>query len=253
MRARWYRPKHWIALCVPLAVSGVLTSCGLADELPPVATPTIKPGANLFVNPGFEDAREPWRVLDQPGWQPFEVSDTVSYSGSHSASLSLADRDSAIGTSITGAIQEVRPAAFPEFLSGYYRVDEWEPNATFQYLQFVAVVNGGDFGDDLATHQIRFPLAGIDRAPFTLSNAQFLFLSRDAPDLGEWIYFGYPIGHAFQQKWGRVPAGFESIEFFFEVRYDGKTAEQPVSTAQVYFDDLYVGPQLDNPNRPLED
>ena len=236
-----------------LALSAFLTSCGLLEELPPLATPTPAADTNLLANPGFEDGREPWHVLDQPGWQAFEVSDAVSHSGSHSLLLTLQSGADATGTHIAGAIQEVTPAEFPEFVSGFYRVDDWQPNATFQYLQFVAVVRGADFGDAFPLHEIRFPIAGIEHEPFTLSNAQFLFLNRDAPKIGEWTYFSYPISYAFQHKWGRVPETVESIEFFFEVRYDGKTAEQGVSAAQVYFDDLYVGPQIGNPNRPPDD
>ena len=73
-------------------------------------------------------------------------------------------------------MQEVKAPLFPEFASGFYRVNAWQPAATFQYMQFVVIVRGGDFGDDIALHEIRFPIAGIDHEPFMLSNAHFVFL-----------------------------------------------------------------------------
>ncbi len=238
-----------MALLAALAAAPLIAGCGLLDELPPIPTPTPS-AANLLQNPGFENGADPWFALQQDTWRPFEISDSVARTGEHSLGLDLQGEDDAIATRIVGAIQPISATVFPEYVSGFYRVDDWQPQATFQYLQFVIVVRGGDFGDDFGIHEMRFPIAGIDREPFLLSNARFLFLSREAPKLRKWVYFGYPVRQAFATRLGRVPERWDSIEAFFEVRYDGKTAEQPATSARVYFDDLYAGPLLDNPNHP---
>ena len=236
-------------LLASLALAPLVAACGLFDELPPVPTPTPT-AANIIQNPGFESGSDPWRALDQPTWRPYGISDSVARSGTHSLELSLRGEAGELNTRITGAMQPVAAPLFPEYVSGFYRVDDWEPAATFQYMQFVVVVRGADFGDGAPVHEVRFPIAGIEREPFTLSNARFLFLSRNPPVKGQWTYFGYPVKQAFQTRLGKVPERWDSIELFFEVRYDGKAAEQGVTSAHVYYDDLYAGPQIDNPNRP---
>jgi len=40
--------------------------------------------------------------------------------------------------------------------------------------------------------------------------------------------------------------------FFFEVRHDDKAAGSGEVKADVFYDDLYVGPAAANPNRPEE-
>lgn len=238
-----------MALFASLLLVPALSGCGLFEELPPLPTPTPSPD-NLVQNASFETGREPWFIQEQPTWRDFEVSETVARTGERSLSLSLKGEESDVNTRVVGAVQRISPPVFPEFLSGFYKVDEWTPNATFQYLQFVVVVRGGNFGDQFPLHEIRFPIAGIDREPFQIANARFIFLSRAQPEMGAWTYFGYPIRQAFASRWGKVPETFESIEMFFEVRYDGKTVEQGETSAQVYFDDLYMGPMVSNPNRP---
>ena len=228
------------------------TGCGLVEESDPRprATPAAD-DANLFENGGFENGEAPWRWLDtHEQWRRFAISDEEAHSGAYSVKLDVAGSEGEEGSRITGTIQTVETDAFPEFLSGYYRVQEWRPEASFQYLQFVVVVRGGDFGDDLDLHEVRFPIAGIDHEPFRPANAWFVFLRRGQPSLREWTYFGYPIRRAFEVRWGRAPTTWDGLEFFFEARYDGKTAEQAATSASVYFDDLYLGPQMSNPNRP---
>jgi hypothetical protein len=241
-----------MALLAALVAAPLGVGCGLFEELPPLATPTPS-AANLIQNPGFENGTEPWFALQQDSWRPFEITDAVAHGGERSLSLELRGEDADINTRIVGAIQPINTTVFPEYVSGFYRVDDWNANASFQYLQFVVVVRGGDFADQFGIHEVRFPIAGIDREPFFLSNARFLFLSRDEPKIGKWVYFGYPLRQAFSSRLGHVPTQWESIEAFFEVRYDGKLAEQPATGAHVYFDDLYAGPLLDNPNHPNDD
>lgn len=247
---RW-RCRRWqVALGVAaLAFALAASACGLLEDLPPVPTPTPV-ASNLFVNPGFEEGDAGWSHRVQPEWSAFAISDGFARTGKRALDLQLHGGPQDVGTHIVGGTQIVGTDAIPEFVSGYYYVDAWAPTASFQYLQMVISVKGADFDDDYQYHEIRVPIAGIDREPFLLSNARFQFLSRAAPKLRKWTYFSYPVRDAMQTLLGRVPATFESLEMFFEVRYDGKTAEQGETSAHVYYDDLYIGTQAGNPNRP---
>lgn len=248
--ARWITHSSRLALSAcALALAAMLAGCGLFEDLPPLATPTPEM-SNIVTNPGFEEGGTGWSYRQQPEWHAFGVSDGFARTGSRALELWLRDNASLERTRITGATQILATQEIPEFLSGYYYVDEWQPTATFQYLQMVLSVKGADFEDEFEFHEIRVPLGGIDREPFLLSNARFSFLNRDQPKLREWTYFSFPVRDAFQTVLGRVPAAFESLEVFFEVRYDDKTPAQGETRAHVYYDDLYIGTQAGNPNRP---
>ncbi len=227
--------------------AATFAGCGITKAPTAVSTPPPVT-ANLLSNPGFEQGDLSWQFKDQPEWSAFSIGDT-GRTGVHSLHLQLHGDDAATGTHIAGALTTITPKDFPDYVSGFYRVDDWHPSTTFQYLQFVVAVHG-DFGGGSAIQEMRFPIAGIDREPFMLSNARFLFLSRGAPALRQWTYFGYPLKQAFASRLGAVPTTWTSIDIFFEVRYDGKTADQPATSADVSFDDLYAGPQISNPNHP---
>jgi hypothetical protein len=233
-----------------LASAALLAGCGLLDAPPPGPAPSPGPSVNVVSNGGFEDGDAPWAYKQSPNWNAFAISDTVAHSGNHSLELNLRGDDAASGGNIVGAYAALNATEFPEYLSGYYRVDSWNPHAGFQYLQFVVIVRGGDFGSEFDVIEIRFALAGINREPFNISNARFIFLSRDQPKLHQWVYFGYPLRQAFATRIGKVPTQWDSIEVFLEVRYDGKTAGSGESSADAYFDDIYAGPQALNPNHP---
>jgi hypothetical protein len=216
-----------------------------------IASPT--PGLNLLRDPGLEGPiSDAWTSRDQPDWQPFAISDAVARNGTKSLRLELHGEDSATGSRIAGAVQGVQTAEFPEFLSGYYRAESWREGAPFQYLQFVIVVRGSDLGTGFQVDELRFPIAGLRQNPAEVENARVQFISRAEPALGEWTYFAYPVRHAFAQHFGRAPLQWQSIELALEVRYDAKLAGTEAE-ADVYFDDLYLGPQAFNPNRPGDD
>jgi hypothetical protein len=222
-------------------------ACGLFDAPPPA--PTAAPStANFLKNGGLSQA-EGWSARNDPAWSPFTISDSIGHSGMHSLALRLRGDESATGTHIAGAMQTLTPAAFPEYVSGFYRVDEWNATAPFQYLEVAVRVNGGDFPDGGTVHEVRLALAGASRDPEQPWNARYVFLSRNAPVQGRWIYFGYSLRHAFASRMGHLPEKWDSIDISFEARYDGKTAGAATS-ADVYYDDLYAGPQVSNPNRP---
>jgi hypothetical protein len=221
-------------------------------EAPPPA-PTPRPSAaNLFINPGFEDGSQPWISPQQADWSPFSVSDSKAHDGTHSMRAQLEGDPNLAAKRSAGGSQEVRTGDFPEFVSGFYRVDSWQPRARFQYVEFVVRVRGGDFDDDVPTHEVRFLIGGTASDPPGAPGISLIYLSRGAPALGRWTYFSYPVKRAFESRFGEAPTHWDGMEVSFDVRYDGLTATEPYPAADVYFDDLYIGVQAGNPNRPPE-
>ena len=204
--------------------------------------------SNLLANPGFEEGKEPWYSMETSGWgEPFEVSDTVAHSGQYSAHLSLRPPPQPNEHEVLGAVQSLKPSSFPEFLSGFYRVEGWKEGTEFQYLQFVVIAilpeNAGNI-------QIRYLLAGTATEPFEISNAKFVFLSKEEPKIGEWVRFERNIADDFQQLWGQAPEKVQELRVFFEARYDSPTAIKPDIGGDVYYDDLYVGSKAEAPTYP---
>lgn len=207
--------------------------CGEGPQPPP-------PTDNVFANPGFEDGGAPWCFLKPPA---FIVSEDVAHSGSTSARLPFRADESEEGNKIAYLVQEIKMEELPEVLSGYYRVENWSKGTEKQYLQFVVIVWGADNAPSgFQNHQIRYLLAGIDSPPFAIANAQFVFVSRDDPPVGEWVRFERNLREDFENLWGAVPQGFEYIRVLFEVRYDDKAVGEGPLGADVYYDDLYLGP-----------
>ncbi len=131
---------------------------------------------------------------------------------------------------------------FPEFLSGFYRVDAWPGDGA--YLRFTVYAPTGAFE---AAPEIWFIIAGSAPAPSETSLAPTVFLSRAAPVIGEWTYFAYPLRQAFLDNVAAIPATWASIQVSVELRSGADGAE-----ATAYFDDIYLGTQIGNPNRPKE-
>ena len=205
-------------------------------------------GPNLLANPGFEEGKNPWYSMETSGWgAPFEVSDAVAHSGQYSAHLSLSRPPQPNQHEVLGAVQSLTPSSFPEFLSGFYRVEDWKRGTDIQYLQFVVIAilpeNAGNI-------QIRYLLAGTATEPFEIGNAKFVFLSKEEPKIGEWVHFERNVADDFQQLWGQAPEKVQELRVFFEARYDSPTAIQPDVGGDVYYDDLYVGSKADAPTYP---
>ncbi len=204
------------------------------------------PSSGLFGNPSFENGREPWFSLETEAWgRPFSVSQQQARSGASSALLELRSSDGG-ATRIYGAVQEIAPTEFPEVLSGYYYVDRWEQGTPKQYLQFVVIVfEAGNIPPEAAganNHQIRYILAGVDAPPIEVGNARFVMVGTGAPEQSRWVHFERNIRQDFQQLWGSVPEDFKNLRLLFEVRWDGRSPSDGPSAADVYYDDLYIGP-----------
>lgn len=211
-------------------------------------------GDNIFLNPSFEEGDEPWFSMTTEAWgPPFQLSDAAAHSGRQAALLKMEGGPQATGSKVFGVVQEVTPEEFPELLSGYYRVENWTRGTDKQYLQFAVIaIDVTNLQPPFPNHQLRYPLAGIAEEPFEISNAYFVFLGKDEPVTDQWVYFERNIRSDFEELWGAAPEGFSKIRILFEVRYDGKAADSGEVKADVFYDDLYVGPAAANPNRPEE-
>jgi len=205
-----------------------------------------QPPRNLFDNPGFEDATQPWFSLDSEAWgTPFAVSTKQARSGMSSGFLELRSEDGGPAR-VYGIVQEVAPEEFPELLAGAYYVERWQQGTPKQYLQCVVIVWGADNAPaelgDVENYQIRYVLGGVDAAPLSIANARYVMLGAGPPAQGKWVPFERNVRQDFEQLWGSAPEGFDSIRVFFEVRWDERVASDGPGAADVYFDDLFLGP-----------
>jgi len=246
-----------LATVTPMMSTPIATPIGtpLGTPVPGVCVPQapIEGQANVFHNSGFEAGEDPWGTA-HPG-QPttkFQVSGNYAQSGESSALLRMRVPAEEEGKAkVFYLVQEVTPEEFPELISGYYWVENWTRGTPKQYLQFVVVVfDVTNLPGGYSNHQIRYPLAGISEEPFPIANAYFVFLSKEDPRTGEWVYFERNIKQDFEALWGAAPEGFSKMRLLFEVRYDEKQAGPAPANADVYYDDLYMGPASENPNRP---
>ena len=259
LRHKKFRMKaqKFIVLTLLAILLSSVFACGSGEEEPtPTPTPEVEPcvpqvpiegQANLFRNPGLESGEDPWCSIHPP---KFEVSQNHSHSGQSSALLQMQASPETTGAKVYYLVQEVAPQEFPEFISGYCRVEKWTKGTPKQYLQFVVITFGAiNMPGGFPNHQIRYPLAGISEDPFAIGNAFFVFIGREEPRIGQWVYFERNIKQDFQDLWGAVPEEFSKIRVLFEVRFDDKETGA-AAEAEVYYDDLYLGPASENPNRP---
>lgn len=225
-------------------------SCGLLDSPPPLQTPAPSL-ANIIANPGFEIYGAPWIAggSPPPALTVPPNSPDRPHGGNVSLDLKLVSGGEDMPFVATTVAQRLNATVFPEFVSGFYRVDAWEPHADFQYLYFAVAVDGGDFGDGRTRHEIRF-LVGAPSEPALEPDVRYIFLSRSSPVLQRWTYVSYPVRAAFEQRFGGAPSSWEGIEISVGVRSDRPRRGEPSSFARVFFDDMYAGSQADNPNRP---
>ncbi len=239
--------RHVLHVVLGLLAAGGIGSCGGgggngATPSGPISR-TQSANGNWLANPGFEEGAEPWITLHPQEGVGFTLTQDYAHNGTSSAHLSMHDPASAEGSKVYYLVQEVDPGDFPEVVRGFYRVENWQKNTPRQYLQFVCIAFAPkNFPSDVSNYQIRYPIAGIDSTPFGINNAYFVFLSRKPPVEGEWVPFEAHIKDDFQRLWGKVPEGFSKLRLLFEVRYDKKTAGDGAANADVYYDDLYIGP-----------
>ena len=243
-----------VAPTVTSAVTPAVTPAVTGTPSPSACVPQepVEGQANLFHNPEFESGGEPWCSLHPEQVSPFEVSQDFAQSGESSALLRMRVPAEEVGKAkVFYLVQEVTPEEFPELISGYYRVENWSKGTPKQYLQFVVIAfDVTNLTAGFPNYQMRYPLAGISEEPFDIANAFFVFLGKEEPRTGEWVYFERNIKEDFEQFWGVAPEGFSKLRILFEVRYDDKQAGPAPAEADVYYDSLYMGPASENPNKP---
>ena len=253
-------------LLVFVTASIILSSCGGGSTAVKTAartaaptkdpacavTPVAAPG-NALQNGGFESGGDPWTSLSTASWgRAFTLSQQKAHSGSNSAYLELRSEDGG-ATKVYGVVQELPPGQFPETLSGYYYVDQWEKGTPKQYLQFVVIVNNAANIPPEVTalqamnHQVRYILAGVDSQPTNILNSRYVFVTKEPPKQGEWVHFERNVRQDFCDLWGSVPTGYSSIRVLFETRWDDRAGTDGPSAADVYYDDLYWGPATGAP------
>lgn len=244
-------PQPASPIASPVSTPPPFTPTGTVQ---PLATPsdpfyTPEPGtANLFGNGGMEDGRKYWFVLKPPD---YELSTEVFHSGETSALLRMQAPAEAEGEGRYYLVQEVAPEVFPEIISGYYRVENWHRGTQKQYLQFVPIVFGAtNLRGDYSNHQVRYLLDGIAEEPFPIGNAFFVFLGQAEPTTDQWVYFEVNLAEDFERFWGAVPEGYSKMRVLFEGAYSDKAVGETGIEADIYYDDLYMGPASENPNRP---
>jgi len=132
--------------------------------------------------------------------------------------------------------------AFPETISGYYRVENWKRQVPKQYLQFVVILWASDLHTDVPNIQIRYLLAGTPTPPLELTNARYIVMGPPEPQTGAWVPFTRDLRKDWLEQWGALPRRFEFLRVLFEVRYDDGASAPPGPMGDVYFDDLYLGP-----------
>ena len=230
--------RRLVFLLAGLVLAPLVAARGSGTEATPARAPAT---GNLFPNGSFESGREPWYSLKPPD---FILSDARAHTGSHSALLQMRAGPEQAGAKVHYLLQEISPRGFPQYLSGWYRVENWKQGAAKQYMQFVVIAFDASNNPiaKVSNYQIRFSLAGIGDEPFAVGNAKFVFITKDEPVQGEWVHFQQDIKQAFVDQWGAAPESFSKLRILFEVRYDDKKAGEASAEADVYFDDLYVGP-----------
>lgn len=213
----------------------------------PPAAPAVPSEGSLFANPSFEQGRDPWISLETEAWGPaFQVSDSQAVEGTNSAALTLRSKDGGAAR-IYGVVQEISPDSFPETLSGYYCVARWEKGTAFQYLQFVIIAFDAanmpaEVSAQANNYQIRYLLAGVAEQPTNISNARYVFVTREEPVIGKWVHFERNVRDDFVQLWGEAPRDFSKLRILFETRWDERPSNAAPSAADVFYDDLYLGP-----------
>jgi hypothetical protein len=236
---RFYYWRMKLLRPAALAVVVLAVSCGSGADSSPAATPPAD--TNLLENPGLELGGEPWYSLEEPS---FVVTRDEAHSGSSSALLRLRADPDHEGTRVHHLVQDVQVEEgqpFPEVLSGFYRIGHWARDTDLQYVQAVVAVFESDNLPAFLNHQVRYVLAGLDEEPFSVGNARFVLLGEEEPEEGRWISFHADVRDDFERLWGAVPEGYNLIRVLFELRYDNKASGE-TPEADVYFDDLYLGP-----------
>lgn len=222
------------------------------------------PIAAALSDPGFEEGGEAWGYVGEYKLGLFRVSEAYAHSGTHSGHLFLDSRAVPPLMTVRAAsgVQELAPEAFPETLSGWYRVEKWQAEApeTGLFVNILVYVmgdprtmeivrpddpNAGPPPAQYPGYAVSYRLAGDLSATQELVEAQeeswgnvgTRDLGVGAPRAGEWVRFELPLRADFEEIWGVVPSGYGSLRIILQTLWMDRPAGSEVM-ADVYFDDL---------------
>jgi hypothetical protein len=200
---------------------------------------------NLIVNPGFEEGDKGWQWLQwSKGWAPFQISRSKARSGSSSALLPVRSEGESRSTIVWGVVQELSVGEDTiDCLEGHYYVDDWERGAANQYIQTVIIDLSKKL--DNGNAQVRYILSGMDRPPYNLGNAHYVFVDpgkKKVPTQKKWVLFTINPASDFKRLWGYEPVKGHRLRVLFEARFDNHMKMDRQAAADVYYDDLYLGP-----------
>lgn len=241
--------KVWAGLLLGLAVFAAalfLSACGDDDD---GSGGVPSDAENLLGNGGFEDGLELWSPLRADG---SASPGDVAMSGGASVRLELnapANAEASVNGS-AGVSQDVMPDELPEVLAGSYRVDEWARGTARQYVSVTVAVFGRGFqlpncpgGGPCPNYQLRYILGGVTSDPLTVENGHFVYLNEDEDvRTGEWISFQRNFAEDFEELWGSLPDEIDIVRVIVDVRYNERQESDGPIEAEVYFDDVYLGP-----------
>ena len=221
-------------------------SYGDVDHLPDRTSAPVEEHTNILKNAGFEADTQEWKWLDwSKGWSAFELAHDHAYEGK--ASLYLPVRSDGRPTIVWGAVQELTlDDDIPECVEGYYYVDQWQSGEWKQYLQFVVIDLSHTLGEKMGQAQLRYIVSGAVTPPLNISNAQYLFAEthrREIPVIKRWTKFSVNPKEDFEKNWGYTPTKGAQLRLLFEARFDHHFKQANPALADVYFDNLYMGPK----------
>jgi hypothetical protein len=201
---------------------------------------------NLLSDGGFEDEADGWQAR---GAAPLTTMEQAA--GGSASVVARIDPDAEFAASFSDIIfQDLNADRLPDILSGDYYVEEWVEGAEAQYIDVTVILFGS--GTDMPqcpgggicpNIQLRYVLAGVEEPPIDVENARFVLLGSGPPETGRWVHFETRVDEDFALHWSPVPRQIDSLRVLLEVRYDDRGLEGEPPAAEVYFDNLYFGPE----------
>lgn len=224
-----------------------------------VSAGCLSPKGNILQNAGFEEGDAEWFWLpDSASWlRGFEIVNGSAHEGDGGLRTRLLHNGTS-KTAIVGAVQEITRdemgGRLPERLTGWYRVDAWQPPEDADARAYAQVVLGlfprSGARDEVCPGvripspcQLSYPLLGITDKPFNITNRKFVFLGDGSVRQGEWIRFEMSPRADFEREWGVEPRLFHHAWLYLEVRYErneGTNVNSPVAL-DIRWDDVYFG------------
>lgn len=206
-----------------------------------------------FGNGDFQaDEITPWFSLKNPQWGSFSVMSEMTETGDKNqfARVSAEAAYPAMGLKVFGAVQEwQQEETIPEFLNFRMRVHEENKLCTKQYAQAVVIFTKNGAETKANNLQLRILLHGMEKAPYSMSNAKF-YMNPSYEQDGQWRHYSLPILKWFKESYEKsgVPESHWAggkFRLLLEARYDSlpKTTQPGTKVLTVDYDDVTLSVQ----------